>query len=97
NTTPADGSSKQALIAREANTCLISALPFKTMLCSGNAKFGKLCRAHASAKRGAPLLVARFGCTNADPTCVQLVTAIAPFPAVPLPVCLADDGRRLAA
>src|ERR1700694_1655339 len=32
NTTPADGSSRQAPIVREANTCFISALPFKTML-----------------------------------------------------------------
>src|SRR5260370_22091256 len=36
NTTPADGSSRQAPIAREANTCFISALPFKTMLRIGN-------------------------------------------------------------
>src|SRR5258706_13653205 len=32
NTTPADGSSRQAPMVREANTCFISALPFKTML-----------------------------------------------------------------
>lgn len=32
STTPADGSSRQAPTVREANTCFISALPFKTML-----------------------------------------------------------------
>jgi len=31
-TAPAEGSNRQAPIAREANTCFISALPFKTML-----------------------------------------------------------------
>src|SRR5260370_40421243 len=36
NTTPADGSSRQAPIVREANRCFISALPFKTMLRIGN-------------------------------------------------------------
>src|SRR5260370_41383117 len=36
NTTPADGSSRQAPIVREANTCFISALPFKTMLRIGD-------------------------------------------------------------
>src|SRR5258708_4858194 len=32
NTTPADGSSRQAPMVIEANRCFISALPFKTML-----------------------------------------------------------------
>src|ERR1700756_2485 len=36
NTTPADGSSRQAPMVREANTCFISALPFKTMLRIGD-------------------------------------------------------------
>src|SRR6266481_5288154 len=40
NTTSADGSTRQAPIMREANTCFISALPFKIMLCIGDSSFG---------------------------------------------------------
>src|ERR1700756_5471705 len=46
NTTPADGSSRQAPIVREANTCFISALPFKTMLRIADSCLGTLRRAY---------------------------------------------------
>src|SRR5713101_2322459 len=49
NTTPADGSSRQAPIVREANTCFISALPFKTMLRIGDSCLETLRRALANA------------------------------------------------
>jgi len=44
-TAPADGSSRQAPTVREANTCFISALPFKIMLRIGQF-FGELRRAY---------------------------------------------------
>src|SRR5258708_28685861 len=46
NTTPADGSTRQAPIAREANRCFISALPFKTMLRIGDRCLETLRRAY---------------------------------------------------
>jgi hypothetical protein len=44
--TPADGSSRQAPTVREANTCFISALPFKTMLRIGDSCLRTSRRAH---------------------------------------------------